>query len=66
MLDGKEVEHKLGEYGTVSVDVDAKGVVEVAASVKVDLIAELEKLAARSDNSVDDKIVALVKAALGR
>ncbi len=66
MLDGKEVDGKIGEYGSYFVDADDKGVVEVGVSAKFDVVAELEKLALKSDNKIDDKIVALVKAALGR
>jgi hypothetical protein len=66
MLEGKELEHKLGNYGSAFVDLASSGVVEVGVSLKVDLVAELEKLALRSDNSIDDKLVALIKAALSK
>lgn len=66
VLEGNEVEGKIGEVGSYKVDVNDKGIVEIAVGVKVDLIAELEKLALKSDNQIDDKIVSIVKAALGR
>lgn len=66
MLEGKELEGKIGSVGAYSADIDSKGIVEVMVGVKVDLIAELEKLALKTDNQIDDKIVAMVKSALGR
>lgn len=66
MLEGKEVSGVIGNIGTYSVDLDATGVVEVSVGVKVDVVAELEKLALKTDNAIDDKIVQLVKSALGR
>lgn len=66
ILEGKELEGKIGDVGAYSVDLTDKGIVEVSVGVKVDLVAELEKLALKTDNSIDDKIVAMVKSALGR
>lgn len=66
MLEGKEVEVKIGNYGAASVDVDAKGFVEVAVGIKVDLLAELEKLAAKTKTTLDDKFIATVKMLMGR
>jgi hypothetical protein len=66
ILEGNEVEGKIGAVGGYSVDVDDKGVVVAKVEVKVDLVAELEKLAKKSDSQIDDKIIGLVKAALGR
>ena len=48
----------------VKVDVSLTG--ELTAEIKCDVIAQLEALAAKTDNKLDDKLVALVKAALGR
>lgn len=73
----KEMEGKIGQDGTYSVDVDAKGIVIAQADYgmegvkgsflfKVDLIKMLETLCKRTDNKIDDGIVSMVKAALGR
>ncbi len=61
-----ELEGKIGSVGTYSVDVTSKGIVKATVGVEVDLVAELEKLALKSDNKIDDAIVNMVKAALGR
>jgi hypothetical protein len=66
MLEGTELEGKIGDYGSYKADITPGGIVEVSVGVTFDIIAELEKLAKKTDNSIDDKIVALVKAALGR
>lgn len=66
MLEGKEIEGKLGAYGAYSVDVNPQGIVAASVTLQVDIIAELEKLALKSDNQIDDKIIAIVKSALGR
>ena len=66
MLDGKELEVAIGEYGSASVDVTDKGVVELAVSVKVDLLAELKKLAAKTSTPIDDAAIAWVEGMLGK
>lgn len=48
MLEGKEFDKMLGQYGEVSVDLDDKGVLAIAIGLKVDLLVELEKLAQKS------------------
>jgi hypothetical protein len=64
MLEGKEFEQALGEFGSAYADLSAQGVLEIGVSAKVDLIAELKKLALRSDNSLDDKLIEMIEAAL--
>lgn len=77
MLEGKEVEGKIGEVGSYSVDVDSKGMLLAEAKVetawggasvllKLDLIAECEKLAAKTSTKLDDQFIATLKALLGR
>lgn len=66
MLEGKELEGKIGSVGEYSVDVDDKGVVTVSVGAKIDLLDELQKLAAKSNTTLDDKIVAYLKLFLGR
>lgn len=61
MLEGKEFEHKIGDFGSASVDVKDDGTVEVAVALKVDLLAELEKLAAKTAWPIDDTAVAALK-----
>lgn len=57
MLEGKELEKKLGEYGTVSVDVTPELKVKVAIEAQVDLIAEAKKLALKTKTPVDEKAI---------
>lgn len=66
VLEGKELEGKIGEIGGYSVDVNADGVLEVGVSVKIDLLAEVEKLAAKSGTKVDDAVVDFLKKLLGK
>lgn len=79
MLEGKEVEGKIGEAGVYSVDVDAKGFFEVKAGaggpeagleagayLKGDVVLLLKKLAANTENKVDDAMVSMIAGALGR
>lgn len=66
MLEGKEIDVALGSIGHASVDIDGKGVLEVAVSAKIDLFAEIEKLAAKSGTKLDDAVVSALKGLLGR
>lgn len=77
MLDGNEVEKAIGKSGLAIVDVNAQGIaraeanwaeggVKAGAFVEVDVVEILEKLAAKSDNKIDDAIVGMIKSALGR
>lgn len=80
MLEGKELEKKIGDIGEVSVDVDTKGKVTVELKVakeiegvsvasvnkaEVHLITILEKMAKNSKPEWDDTVIAQVKAILG-
>lgn len=80
MLEGKEVDVKLGEVGSASVDVDKNGkvVVSIVAakelegiklksenSAEIELFVILEKVAAKTEAKWDDAVVAQVKAILG-
>lgn len=58
MLEGKEVSGKIGEYGEYSVDVNAAGVIEALVLVRVDLVAEAKKLAAKTSTPIDDQAIA--------
>lgn len=82
MLEGKEVEGKIGDGGDYSIDVDAKGFITAEAGyekkiidgvevstknhVRIDIVVALEMLAKKTDSQVDDKLVAIIKGALGR
>lgn len=66
MLDGKELETSIGKYGKASVDVTNKGIVKIEVSVEVDLVAEAEKLAAKTSTKVDDQAIAWLKLLMGR
>jgi hypothetical protein len=66
MLEGKEVEGKIGSVGSYHADLDAQGNLEVMVGVKVDILAELEKLAAKSATKIDDSVVEALKKLLGR
>lgn len=66
MLEGKELEGNIGSIGSYSADLDAQGNLEVMVGVKIDLIAECEKLAAKTDTTLDDSFVAVLKKLTGR
>lgn len=66
MLEGKEVEGKIGEFGGYSVDLQKDGKLVVAVEARIDLIAELEKLAAKTSTPMDDVVIAWVKSALAK
>ncbi len=77
MLEGIEVEKKLGNSGSVILDVNGQGIavaqaswveggVSASLSVEVDVIMILEALVAKTDNQIDNGILAMVKGALGR
>jgi hypothetical protein len=53
-LEGKEFEHKFGEYGGVSVDIDQDLMLQVAVVTQVDIRKELHKLAAKTNTKLDD------------
>lgn len=75
-------EGQIGNVGSYDLEVSAKGIATAKASVEigeadlkpvkasvmveVDVVVALEILAKKSDNKVDDAIVAMVKNALGR
>ena len=60
MLDGKEVSGQIGSFGQYFVDVSDVGTLEVGLSLKIDIIAELRKLAAKSSNKLDDGVVDII------
>ncbi len=66
MLDGKELEGKIGDVGEYFLDVNDEGVVEIGLSVKVDLIAQVKALAAKTATPVDDQVIAWLAKLLGK
>jgi hypothetical protein len=58
MLEGKEISGKIGEYGEYYADINAKGMVEVGVLLRVDLVAEAKKLAAKTSTPIDDAAIA--------
>ncbi len=77
MLDGNEVEGKIGSGGQYKVDINDSGIVRIESSyaeggieggafVQADIIDLLRKLAAKSTNKLDDAAVNMIAGALGR
>lgn len=58
MLEGKELEGKIGEYGGYSVDLNAKGELELSLMLKINLVAEAKKLAEKTATPIDDAAIA--------
>ena len=54
MLEGTEFKKEIGQVGEVTVDVTPELVLEVKAGVKVDLLAELKKLADKTQTPYDN------------
>jgi hypothetical protein len=54
MLEGQEFKKEIGQVGEVTVDVTPELVLEVKAGVKVDLLAELKKLADKTATPYDN------------
>lgn len=77
LLEGKELEQKIGDKGSMSLDVTDKGLVllqlvyadgalKASSSVEIDLVDVLDILAKKTGNNIDDAMVASIKLALGR
>lgn len=49
MLEGREIDGKIGDLGGYFVDLDDKGNLEVGVSVKVNLLDKLKELALKSN-----------------
>lgn len=62
MLEGKEIQGNIGDIGGYFVDASSNGIVEIGVSVKVDLLAEIKKLAAKTATPIDDQAVAWIEA----
>jgi hypothetical protein len=64
MLEGKEIEGKIGNIGAYSVDVKGNGELEVMVGVNINLIEQLKKLAAKTSTPIDDKAIEWIEALL--
>jgi hypothetical protein len=64
MFEGKELEYKIGEYGSASVDVTPQLKLQVQVGIEIDLVAELKKLAAKTSTPIDDAAIAWVESML--
>ncbi len=80
MLEGKEVEGKIGEVGNYGIDVDVKGNVKVdviaakdlghtkvsnVLAIETNIFAVAEEIAKKTQTTWDDSAVAGLKAILG-
>ena len=61
VLEGNEFEQKIGQVGAVIVDVTPELKIKVSASVEVDLIGELKKLAEKTATPIDDAALAWIE-----
>lgn len=61
VLEGNEFEQKIGQVGAVVVDVTPELKLKVSASVEVDLIGELKKLAEKTATPIDDAAIAWIE-----
>ncbi len=64
MLEGKELERKIGNSGSVSIDVTPDLKIKIAASVEIDILAEVKKLAVKTGTPLDDQAIAWLEALL--
>lgn len=80
MLEGKELEGKIGDVGSYSIDVDSKGLIKVSAQVEHDfgyakvssvnaietnVFQIAEEIAKKTSTTWDDKAVETLKSVLG-
>jgi hypothetical protein len=61
MLEGNELEQKIGDVGLVTVDVNPELKLKVSAVIEIDLLAEIKKLTAKTPTEYDDMGVAWIE-----
>jgi hypothetical protein len=66
MLEGQELAGNIGSIGKYAVDIQPDGHLELSVGVKIDLLHEIEKLAAKTGTQIDDNVVAFLKKLMGR
>jgi hypothetical protein len=64
ILEGNEIEQKIGDVGLVTVDVNPELKLKVSAIVEIDLLAELKKLADKTATPYDDMAIAWIEKVL--
>lgn len=64
MLEGNELEKKIGEYGSVVVDINDELKVKVAVEGHIDLLAELHKVVDKTGNPIAKWLVSALEALL--
>ena len=65
ILEGTELVQKLGEFGEASIDVTSDLKVIVALSAKIDLLAEVKKLADKTATPYDNAAIAWLEKLIG-
>jgi len=66
MLEGKELEGKIGSIGSYSVDISDTGMLAASVGLNIDLLAELAKLAKKTGTKIDDTVVQALMKLFGR
>ncbi len=61
MLEGNELEQKIGNVGSVIVDVTPELKLKISAGVEIDLLAELKKLAEKTATPLDDVAIGWIE-----
>lgn len=64
MFEGKELSGKIGEYGGYGVDLQPDGVLVASVELRVDLIAEVKKLADKTKTPYDNLAIAWIEGML--
>lgn len=64
MLEGKELEGKIGTVGAYSLDVKPSGEVELMVGAKINVLTLLEEMAKKTSTPLDDQAIAWVKTML--
>lgn len=66
MLEGKELEKQIGDFGSASLDLtpELKVKMEVKLEKEIDILAELHKYVEKTETKLDDKFVAGLEAVL--
>jgi len=61
MFEGNEIEKELGKFGKVAVDVTPELKVILSVSAQIDIVSELQALAAKTATPIDDAAIGWVK-----
>jgi hypothetical protein len=66
VLEGNELAGNIGDVGSYTVDLTSQGMLKATMVIEIDLVAEAEKLAAKTGTPIDDKAIAWLKMLMGR